>query len=168
MKFLKRAVIGGLFLLLFALPAAADPGTISRAATLRQAPYLNAAPAAALAANTAVEVLERSGGWYRLKTADGKTGWTRMSNVRLAESKQSSSFGKLAGLYESGRSASTKAEATTGIRGLDEKDLARAQPNFVALDALSRYASSPADAAHFAQELKLQSAALPLETEKQR
>ena len=140
-----------------------SPGTVSRASTLKAEPYFNATDTASVGVNAVVEIIERNGGWYRLKTTDGKLGWTRMSNVRLVESSQSSVFGKWAGLWQSGRSANTKAVATTGVRGLDEQDLANAQPNFTALDSLSQYASRSGDAAHFAHELKLQRQSLPLE-----
>lgn len=157
----------GLGLLLVALSAAADPGTVSRATTLKKEPYFSAATGAEVGVNAAVEIVARNGGWYQLKTASGETGWTRMSNVRLAEAGQSSVFGKWAGLVESGRSSNTRAAATTGVRGLDEADLAKAQPNFAALDSLARYAAGPTDAAHFASELKLESTSLPLEAKGQ-
>ena len=158
-----KSLIRSLCLALVALPVAADPGTVSRASTLKAEPYFSAADAGDVGVNAVVEIVARNGGWYQLKTTDGKLGWTRMSNVRLVESSQSSVFGQWAGLWNSGRSANTRAVATTGVRGLDEQDLANAQPNFAALDSLSQYASNPGDAQHFAHELKLQRQSLPLE-----
>jgi len=162
-RYWTPAFAGVTLALLAALPAFADPGTMARSSTLRAEPHFDAAEAGSVDADVAVDIVGRSGGWYQLKAPGGKTGWTRMSTVRLSESSSSTVFGKWAGLFESGRSSNTRAAATTGVRGLDEQDLANAQPNFQALDSLNQYASSSGDATHFAAQLKLQATNLPLE-----
>jgi hypothetical protein len=64
-----------LFLLLL-LPALcwAEPATLIHAAELKRAPATDAETVAQLAANSAVDALERKGGWTRVKAAAGGGG----------------------------------------------------------------------------------------------
>src|SRR5690606_2336037 len=69
------------------------PGTLIRAENLLAKAASDAAVVAPLAANSAVTILGREGGWYQVKTADGKTGWVRMLSVRRSTATASTSAG---------------------------------------------------------------------------
>ena len=72
-----------LLLLVFLLPiaCAAEPATVIKATELKQAPATDAPTVAQLAENTAVDALERKGGWTRVKAAGGE-GWVKMLSLR--------------------------------------------------------------------------------------
>jgi len=69
-------------LLFLPLVAVAEPATVIRAAELKQAPATDAATLATLPENTAVDALERKGGWTRVKAGAGE-GWVRMLSLRF-------------------------------------------------------------------------------------
>ena len=68
--------------MLLPLLAAAEPATVIRAAELKKAPATDAATVAELAENSGVDVLERKGGWTRVKTSAGAEGWVKMLSLR--------------------------------------------------------------------------------------
>jgi len=146
-----------LFALLL-LPALcwADPATLIRATELKRAPATDAETVAQLAAESAVDALERKGGWTRVKAAAGE-GWVKMLSLRYAgagAAKQGDSG--LAQLFNVARTGSSGTQVTTGVRGLDEQQLAGARPNAAELAKLGGYAARPAAAAAFAAEGKLE------------
>ena len=53
--------------------------------------HRDAKPAGQLPANTAVDILERQGGWMRI-SAKGKTGWAKLHQVRMGEGPESEKF----------------------------------------------------------------------------
>jgi len=73
-----------LLALLFPVLALAAPATVIRAVELKAAPATDAATLAALAEQAQVEMLERKGGWTRVRTAAGVEGWVRMLALRYA------------------------------------------------------------------------------------
>lgn len=151
------------FLILLAVVpwlAAAEPATVVRATDLKQEPATDAATVAALAENTAVEALERKGGWTRVKAAAGE-GWVRMLALRFgagAPAKAGSSG--LTQLFNVARTGTSGTQATTGVRGLDADQIAAAQPNPAELAQLERFAADRAAAERFAAEGKLSAQAL--------
>src|SRR5712671_5983155 len=70
-------------ILLLALPSvcAAEPATVIRATDLKQEAATDAATLVALAEGTAVDALERKGGWTRVKAPAGE-GWVKMLALR--------------------------------------------------------------------------------------
>lgn len=149
---LLPAMAAGLLLtgLLATTPAlAADPGTLSRADSLRDKPFVDAKVVTALNAGAKVEIVGRSGGWYQVKSGT-KTGWLRMLSVRRPVTGSTSVAG-VAGVA-SGRTGSGAVVTTTGVRGLDNGDLDTAQFNETQIAQAEKLRVSAADAAAFAKQ----------------
>jgi len=147
--------------LLVPLLAAAEPATLVRAAELKKEPAADAATIVELPENTALEALERKGGWTRVKSASGE-GWVRMLALRFGapgDGKKGESG--LAQAFNAARTGSSGTQVTTGVRGLDQEKLANAQPNPAELEKLGQFAATPEAAAGFAAKGKL--AAHPVE-----
>jgi hypothetical protein len=143
-----------LFLLLL-IPGVclADPATLIRATELKSAPATDAESVAALAADTRVEALERKGGWTRVKASEGE-GWVKMLALRYGGPGKAGDSG-MAQIFNVARTGSSGTQVTTGVRGLDEQQLANAQPNTAELAKMSRFAAKPDAAAAFAAKGKL-------------
>jgi flagellar basal body rod protein FlgF len=145
--------------------ALAAPGTVTKDSELRSSPAIDASPKGTVASQAKVDIVATKGGWVQIKTADGKTGWLRLMNVKPAEAKGSG--GSLKGLALAGnvaRTGSTGSTATTGVKGISKEDLAGAKPNFGELGQLDRYRASPAEGQQHARSAGLRAqdvAALP-------
>ncbi len=138
-------------------PASAQPGRVARTTDLRDKPANDGAMLRVVPANTAIEVAERQGGWYRV-TVEGAAGWLRLSAVRFGAPGTSSNAGggsSALSFLQSGRSAVTTGSVTTGVRGLSEEGLSKAEPNHAAVAALDAMAVSNEDARRYAAELPL-------------
>ena len=135
----------------------AGQGQISQPAELRATPHADAQAVKQLAAGTAVDVLQRQRGWYEVKAADAQ-GWVRMSSVQLAETptQGGGTGGDPLGFLRSGRSTATEATASTGVRGLDGPQLAKAEPDLGALAQVEGLAAKEADARQFAAQAPVQ------------
>ncbi len=146
----------GLMLLLAATLASAEPAKLVRSSELRAKAAIDAPVQATLSEGAAVELLSTEGGWSRIKTADGKSGFVRMLNVRPNSAGSNSSplsgIGILGGVARTG---STGATATTGVKGITKDDLARAEPNPADVAQLERYAVNANDARATAKAGKL-------------
>lgn len=131
---------------------AAENGLMIRAGDLMSEPFIDASKAAKVKAKQKVTILERKGGWVRVE-ADGKAGWVRSLNVRLAEGagRPRASSANVAQL----RTGSSGRTATTGVKGLDEADLRRAKANYDELAALDATAVGEGDAQRAAAQKKL-------------
>ena len=143
--------------LLLMLPALAwaEPATVIRATDLKQAPATDSATLAALAENTALEALERKGGWTRVK-GDAGEGWVRMLALRFggaAPAKPGASG--LTQLFNVARTGTSGTQVTTGVRGLDADQIAAAQPNPAELAKLEKFAADASAAEKFAGQGKL-------------
>ena len=144
-----------LALLFFPLLAAAEPATLIRTTELKKEPAADAALVVELPENTAVETLERRGGWTRVKTPKGE-GWVRMLSLRFGgagEAKKGDSG--VSKLFNVARTGSSGTTVTTGVRGLDPEMLANAQPNLAELAKMEQYAVTPQAASSFAAKGKL-------------
>ena len=142
-------------LLLLPLVAAAEPATVIRAAELKQEPASDAATLATLPENTAVDALERKGGWTRVKAGAGE-GWVRMLSLRLggATTPKPGASG-LTQAFNVARSGTSGTQTTTGVRGLDAEQIANAQPNPAELAKLEKFAADRDAATSFASQGKL-------------
>jgi uncharacterized protein YraI len=140
-----------LIVVLFLIPLAcwAEPATVIRATELRQEPASDSPAVAALAENAAVEVIERKGGWTRVKAA-GSEGWVRMLSLRYGAGAAKSGDTGVSQLFSVARSGTSGTQVTTGVRGLDAQQLANAQPNPAELAKLQDFASDRDAAAGFA------------------
>jgi hypothetical protein len=123
--------------------AGAEPATTIRAVDLKARAASDAKTVASLPVNTNVDLVRREGAWVQLRS--GKDlGWAKLFDIRLAGANTGSakgggnSLGDVLGLASGQRGASV----TTGVRGLDEDMLRRAQPNQAEFDKLVSYAST--------------------------
>src|SRR5690242_4732312 len=123
----------------------ADPATLIRAADLKRTPASDAETVSQLPAGSAVDAREREGGWTRVKAAAGE-GWVKMLALRYETGGAKSGDSGVKQLFNVARTGSSGTQVTTGVRGLDEQQLANAQPNKAELAKMSRFAV-PADAA---------------------
>jgi hypothetical protein len=144
-------------LLMFPLACLAEPATTIRQVELKKAPAADADTIGQIAENTALDALERRGGWTKVKTASGE-GWVRMLALRFGgpgEAKQGDSgISKLFNVARTGTSGTT---VTTGVRGLDPEMLAKAQPNPEELAKMEQFTVTQEAAAGFAAKGKLKS-----------
>ena len=146
-------------LLATATASAGEPGTVRKASELRQAPFRDAASAGALASGAKVDITQKRGGWYQVKS--GKLeGWIRMLSVRRAQAPKRGADAAGVVALASGRAGTGRVVSTTGIRGLSEEELQLARFDEVQLQALDGYAVSRDDAQRFAREGKLASRTL--------
>ena len=139
------------------LVAWAEPATVIRSTELKQDPATDAPTVAELAENTAVEALERRGGWTRVKAAANE-GWVKMLALRYgAPGAPKQGDTGLTQLFNAARTGSSGTQVTTGVRGLEAEKIANAQPNAAELKKMQGYASTRDSASSFARQGKLQS-----------
>lgn len=149
-----------LAVLLLPFLAWAEPAMTIRAAELKKEPAIDAETVVELPENTAVDAAERKGGWVRVK-ARGSEGWIKMLSLRYgspAAAKKGDTG--IVQAFNVARTGSSGTQVTTGVRGLDEKQLANAQPNASELAKLEKFAAAADGAARFAANGKLASRAV--------
>lgn len=132
--------------------AAGPEGVTSRATELKAAPQVDGQTIRGLSASTRLLIFERQGGWYRV-SAENNEGWVRMLHVtRTAGSGNASAGAELATVaaIATGREGMGNVAATTGIRGLNEKALATAEPDMARLQELDGHGVSRTEAAEVA------------------
>lgn len=136
--------------------ALAQQGYTIREVEVKQEPYTDAATVATLPEKTIVTITKRQGGWMQVTSAQAN-GWIRMLSVRLGEpggaaaTPSSSSGGSwFASLFSLGRSSSSGAAVTTGVRGLDKEQITNATPNFAEVQKMESYTVSKDKAQQFA------------------
>lgn len=98
--------------------AATGAGVMMRDSALRAEPETSAEKLEALARESAVTILERQGGWYRIRSIAGNEGWVRMLSVRFKSKARAGVGGEIRTLS---RFASDDTVAT-GVRGLSEDE----------------------------------------------
>jgi hypothetical protein len=145
-----------LLLVLLLLPplAWAEPAVTIRATELKKTPATDAETLSQLPENTAVDAAERQGGWVRVK-APGGQGWVKMLSLRYGDAAAKKGDTGMAQAINVARTGSSGTQVTTGVRGLDEKELANAQPNAHELAKLDKFAADTNGAARFAANGKL-------------
>lgn len=154
-----------LFTLALAFSAAAswggDAAQTLASTGLKAEPFADAQTVGTLPASAAVEVLARQGGWLQVKSADGLSGWLKMTSVKL-DSGGTAKAGST-GLVEAfkaaqtGRSGNTGVTVATGVRGLSPEDLKNAKPNPDEVKKLDNYAATKSQASSFAGKARLSS-----------
>ncbi|PKO47971.1 MAG: hypothetical protein CVU29_00905 [Betaproteobacteria bacterium HGW-Betaproteobacteria-22] len=133
--------------------ASAEQATAIRSSSVLTKPALTAPAVAKLAEGSLIEVISHQGGWSKIKTANGKTGYVRLLNLRPIQNANKSD--KLSQLGNVIRTGSTGAVATTGVKGITKEDLANAAPNVHEVAKMERYASSADEAITVAKSVKL-------------
>ncbi len=140
--------------------AAATPGTTIRDTELKEKAYLDAKTLQTLPAQTSISILGRQGGWLKV-SARGQQGWVRMLNVRSGsvseEPKTTAKDVKDAAALATGRTGTGNIVATSGIRGLTDKQLQAAKGDPAELKKMESYAVSKQAAAEYARAHGLQS-----------
>jgi len=138
----------------------AQTATALRNTELRAEPYSDAVVVTRVKAKSKLTILQRKGGWYQARDSKRRTGWLRMSTIRMGEaSAQSgdSGVGQTLRFLSTGRSGSSGVTVATGIRGLDSADVANATPDHAAVKKLDRFKVSAASARAFALNANLRS-----------
>lgn len=161
------ATLGGLVACLAAvsLPVAAQPADgliVKRDTALRRAPADNAPVIQTLKGSTPVTRLpERQGAWVRVRAEGAQPGWVHLFDIGSPASAAAPAGGGsnvlrgVGSLF--GRSGPTTVATTTvGIRGLDEADIANAQPNVAEVGRAEALRASAPDAQQFAARSRLQ------------
>ena len=125
--------------------AADKAGVISRDTELFSKPFKDSEIISELAAQTAIVILKRKGGWYEIKT-EKQQGWVRLTHIRLARkanTKQDTdnNVGEILSELATGRDKSDEVTTATAIKGLSEEELRNAEPDVEALDALESFAA---------------------------
>jgi uncharacterized protein YgiM (DUF1202 family) len=136
---------------------APTPATVVRDTELKDKPYADAKTLKRLPARTAVTIVDRQGGWLRVQ-AGGQQGWVRLLHVSSQSaggSKSGADELKSAANVATGRAGAGNIVSTTGIRGLNEEQLSKAQPNPAELQRLESYGASKEQAAAYARSHKL-------------
>src|SRR6478609_2362497 len=103
-----------------------------------------------LPAGQALQIGERKGAWYQVKTSQGD-GWVRMLNVRLQSGAAKSGESAMSGLAALGQATRSNTTVATGVRGLSRKDLEQAQEDPVEVAKLDQYKVSADEARKFGQ-----------------
>ena len=143
---------------------ARETGTTRVDVELMATPYRDAKTAGKLPSNTKVDILERRGGWLRI-SAQGKSGWARLHQVRAGEGPEAKNTGggltALKNVSQTGRSGSQGIVATTGIRGLSAEELKSAKPNPKAVESMEANRASDSTARDFARSAGLKDKDVP-------
>lgn len=134
--------------LLTAFSVHADSGQTSTSTDLKNAPEPGANTIAKLPAGTNIDVGERNGAWYQVKSAQGQ-GWVRMLNVRLGSGTRTQGESAIGGLAALGKASRTETTVATGVRGLSKENLQAAHENPRELKKLDPYEVSAEDALAF-------------------
>jgi hypothetical protein len=153
-------VSGATFLLVLgAVHAASSTNAQTVAAgNLTSGPYSDSSVVAPVAANAAVTVIERQGGWYHVRLDSGKDGWLPMTSIRYAAAGTGAAPAggtDWSALLQSGRTGSGGSTASTGVRGLNTGDIENAQPDPKAVAELDQWQMKPGAARGFAERLPL-------------
>jgi Bacterial SH3 domain len=157
MKAHRRFLPSIVLAVVWTLVAHADPATTIRAVELKQAPASDAETVATLEEEATVQTGERRGGWIRVKTDAGASGWVKFLALRFSGTgRGKNSDSGVAQLFNPARSGSSGSQVTTGVRGLDAEDISAAQPNPTALERMDGYAVNADEASRFAAAGPLQ------------
>ena len=151
----------GAALLLLATSVSADPATLVRDSDMRAKAAIDAPVVESLLKGNAVDLLSSQGGWSKIKSQKGKSGFVRLLDVRAnAESAggMAAGVGKLGNVVRTG---STGAVATTGVKGVTKEDIEKSTPNYAEVEKLDGFAVSANAARSTAKKNKLVAQTLP-------
>ena len=135
----------------------AENATLTRASDLKAKPFTDAPTVISLPEQSKVQIVGNEGGWTQIRSADGKTGWVRLLNVR-PDSKGDSGAGVGKGIASLGnvvRTGTTGSTATTGVKGISQDDLSRATPNFQELKRMNESKVSSREGERYASSNRL-------------
>lgn len=157
------SLIGGIFLVSSA--HAESTGSLINSSDLISKPFIDAEVLSKLPEKTALKVVRNQGGWSLVKTTDGIEGWVRMLNVRLGKPEEPAklsdtkqTFAQIGGIFRTG---TTKAVATTGVKGLSKEAIMKASPNPAAVRRMDTHKVSDAEIQQFASSRQLTAQDIP-------
>lgn len=161
---MRRTLLALLAAFSLVLPAQAQEpqsATALRNTELRAEPFSDAAIVARVKSQSVLTILQRQGGWYQARDSRNRTGWLRMSTIRIGTGSAAQGgdggIAQTLNFLSTGRSGASGVTVATGIRGLDSADVANATPDHAAVKRLDRYKVSAARAKNFALNAKLRS-----------
>lgn len=107
--------------------AADEPGTAVKPDDVKAEPFKDAKTVGALKKGDVVSIVKKQGGWMQIK-AGALSGWVRVLSVRKGAG-GAGAGSELAGVagVATGRAGTGQVVSTTGVRGLDDKDLKSAR-----------------------------------------
>lgn len=143
-----------------AAPAWSASGTVLRAEKLYSQPAATSKVTASVTKGASVEILEKRGGWLRVKSGRS-TGWVRLLSVRAG----TGGLGG-AGVGDVVGAATTKSDpsrvvAVAGLRGLNEEDLKQAKFNEAELARMESWKVGATQARSFARQSGLAAVSVP-------
>ena len=154
---MRRFAPSALVVALAATFAYAEPAITIKQVALKENAASDSKTIATLPANTTVDLVKREGAWVQLGSGSD-VGWAKLFDIRLASAQTAPSkgggaggLGQVLGLASGQRSASV----TTGVRGLDEDQIVKAQPNPQEFAKLVAFQVSKERAEQFAAAGKL-------------
>jgi Zn-dependent protease with chaperone function len=158
-------------LLALALPAAAATMAAlvhKPSADVRGTPDLKAPAIATLKRDAKLEVAGQQGLWFQVKLADGRTGYVRVNDVRMAYAGNEGGDANVRALF-TGKAGKGRVTETAGVRGLDESSLAAAGYDASQLAAMegNRVAAADAEAQAAADGWVAMTVPYPAEAAKQ-
>lgn len=147
MRSLRAILLAAALLLPGGEALAAERGMTIRAGDLYAEPFIDAAKLGPIAANQAVTIVSRKGGWLSVE-AGGRKGWVRLLIVRLEAGGAGASTAAL-------RTGSTGRTIATGVKGLDEGSIRNASIDREQLARLEQMGASENEARALAGEAGL-------------
>lgn len=111
---------------------------------VHQGPDFKTPTVATLGQNASVSVAAQQGLWFKVQTADGKTGYVRVNDVRMAYARTETDVTGQA-LF-TGKAGKGRISETASVRGLDESDLKSAAFDAEQLQRMESYRASPEEA----------------------
>jgi Zn-dependent protease with chaperone function len=125
MRTIRQRLLLACALACLVLPAAAAnmAARVHKASVVvRSAPDFKASSLATLKRDAALEVAGQQGLWFKVRLADGRTGFVRVNDVRMAYAGNEGGDANVRALF-TGKAGKGRVTETAGVRGLDESSL---------------------------------------------
>lgn len=129
---------------------------VTQDTNLHQKPSAQSTVTARLKTSQKVSVFSRQGGWYRVSSEKAR-GWIRLFYLRFDSRRPDDGRFGVGALLKSVNKPVGEITLTTGVRGITEKQLRDAKPDFDALATLSMNGSDASEARAFAKTQGLKS-----------
>src|SRR5690606_15711128 len=135
-------------LALLAMPALAETmaALVHKAKVeVHAAPDVGSPSVATLERNAELQVAGQQGLWFKVTTADGKEGFVRVNDVRMAYAGKEGGEANVRALF-TGKAGKGRVTETAGVRGLDESNLQSASLDQAQLAKLAANRATPEEA----------------------
>src|SRR5690606_34184030 len=148
------ALVPACALALLAMPAFAESmaALVHKAKVeVHSAPDFKAPSVATLKRNAELQVAGQEGLWFKVQLADGKEGFVRVNDVRMAYAGKEGGDANVRALF-TGQAGKGRVTETAGVRGLDESNLQSASLDRAELKKLEANRVTPEEADAVARE----------------